>query len=123
MGNALRAHQRTGIAQKAIATREGRVSLEPGPDFSRTFVSNIRRYGRSFEVGLVIRHYLRHDQLRLPSMAPMGIELLLRRRIGLLPHRIADVAGLVAILDEAARLEAERVVASPGSAPAQGAPS
>jgi heterodisulfide reductase subunit C len=101
-------------ALKAIATREGRVPRATASDFSRTFVGNIRRYGRSFEVGLVIRHYLRHDQLRLPSMAPMGIEMLLRRRIGLLPHRIADVQGLCAILDEAARLEADRLEAPAG---------
>jgi quinone-modifying oxidoreductase, subunit QmoC len=92
-------------ALKAIATREGRAPRTTASDFSRTFVSNIRRYGRSFEVGLVVRHYLHHDVLRLPSMAPMGIEMLLRRRIGLLPHRIRDVQGLCAVLDEAARLD------------------
>ena len=58
---------------KSIAAREGRSPESAAPDFSRTFIANIRRYGRSYEVGLVARHYLRHFPLRLPGMAPAGL--------------------------------------------------
>jgi heterodisulfide reductase subunit C len=53
-------------ALKAKATQEGRVPGHVAPDFSRTFVEYIHKYGRSFEVGLVAKHYLRHYMTRLP---------------------------------------------------------
>ncbi len=93
-------------AIKAIATREGLVPGSTAPDFSRVFVDNIHHYGRSFEAGLVMRHYLRHYPLRLPGMAPMGLEMLAKRRFGLVPHRIKGVKKLRAILEAAGELEA-----------------
>lgn len=93
-------------AIKSIATREGVAPESTGADFSRTFVDNIHRYGRSFEVGLVARHYLRHYPLRLPGIAPMGIGMVTKGRMGFVPHRIRGIAGLRAILDRAGELEA-----------------
>jgi heterodisulfide reductase subunit C len=93
-------------AIKSIATREGTAPETIGADFSRTFVGNIRRYGRSYEVGLVAQHYLRHDPLRLPGMAPMGIGMVAKGRIGFVPHRIKGIAGLRAVLARAREMEA-----------------
>jgi quinone-modifying oxidoreductase, subunit QmoC len=92
-------------ALKAIATREGCVPDSTAPDFSQTFVDNIHSYGRSFEVGLVARHYLRHYLFRLPGMTPMGFGMITKGRIGLVPHRIKGIAGLRAILARAEELE------------------
>jgi heterodisulfide reductase subunit C len=92
-------------ALKSIAAREGRPPLSAAPGFSRTFVANIRRFGRSYEVGLVVRHYVRHFPTRIPGMAPIGVGMLASGRMGLVPHRIRGVRGLRAILDRAAELE------------------
>jgi heterodisulfide reductase subunit C len=93
---------------KSIADREGTTPDSAAPDFSRTFVSNIHRYGRSYEIGLVARHYLRHYPLRLPGMAPAGLSMLAKGRMGFGIHRIRKVRELNAILDRAAELEAHR---------------
>jgi heterodisulfide reductase subunit C len=93
-------------AIKSIATREHVAPASTGADFSRVFVDNIRHYGRSFEVGLVARHYLRHYPLRLPGIAPMGIGMVTKGRMGFVPHRIRGIAGLRAILARAGELEA-----------------
>jgi hypothetical protein len=90
---------------KAIATRDGVTPDSTAPDFSRTFVANIHRYGRSYEVGLAAKHYLRHYPLRLPGMAPMGIAMVTKGRMGFTPHRIRGVAGLRAILARAEEIE------------------
>jgi heterodisulfide reductase subunit C len=92
-------------ALKSIAAREGRYPDSTAPDFSRTFVANVRRFGRSYEVGLVAQHYLRHFPLRIPGMAPAGMGMVASGRMGLLPHRIRGLRGLRAILDRAAELE------------------
>ncbi len=93
-------------ALKGIAAKAGSSPDSKAPEFSRVFVENIATYGRSFEVGLVARHYLRHQFRRLPSMAPMGMGMFARGRIGLMPKRIRGVEGLRAILDRAEALEA-----------------
>lgn len=92
---------------KSIAARSGLAPERTGADFSSTFVGNIHHYGRSYEMGLVARHYLRHYPLRLPGLAGMGMSMVGHHRMGFVPHRIRGVAGLRAILDRAAELESE----------------
>ena len=92
---------------KSIAAREGRSPASTAPDFSRTFIANIRRFGRSYEMGLVARHYLRHFPLRIPGMTQAGIGMLASGRMELRPHRIRDVNGLRTILARAAKLESD----------------
>lgn len=77
-------------------------------DFSQTFVGMVEEYGRSFELGLATQHYLRHFPLRLPSIAPMGMGLLSRKRMSLKPNRIKNIRQLKAILKRAKELEVER---------------
>jgi quinone-modifying oxidoreductase subunit QmoC len=93
---------------KSIAVREGRSPSSVAPDFSETFIGSIRRFGRSYEIGLVARHYMRHYPLRIPGMASAGLGMLASGRMELLPHRIRDVDGLRAILARAKTLEEAR---------------
>ncbi len=75
-------------------------------DFSQTFVGMVEEYGRSFELGLASRHYIKHFALRLPSMAPMGMGMLMRKRMSLTPKRIKNLGQLKAVLKRAKELEA-----------------
>jgi heterodisulfide reductase subunit C len=75
------------------------------PHFAGVFVGQVERFGRSWEMGLTARHYLRHFIPRLPRMTPMGIGLFRRGRIGLLPHQIHDREQLHKILRRAEELE------------------
>lgn len=75
------------------------------PDFSQTFVDMVENFGRSYELGLATRHYLKHFPLRLPGMAPMGIGLITKKRMDITPHRIEGIDQLRAILARAKQLE------------------
>ena len=57
---------------KAIAGGEGARSRSTAPDFSRMFVANIQRYGRSLEIGLAAAPLPAPLPARLPRMAPDG---------------------------------------------------
>jgi heterodisulfide reductase subunit C len=94
------------LGLKALAEREGMVRSSTAIDFSRTFVNNIHRFGRSYEVGLVAWHYLRHYPMRLPAMAPVGIGMLAKGRMRMRVHRIRGRRELRAILARATELEA-----------------
>ncbi len=76
-----------------------------GPEFSQTFIDMVENFGRSYELGLATRHYLKHFPLRLPGMAPMGLGLLSKKRMGIAPHRIKGIDQLKAILARAKELE------------------
>lgn len=90
---------------KNMAIRAHLYRDSTAPDFSQTFVEMVENYGRSFEVGLATRHYLKHFPLRLPGMATMGWGMLSKKRMDLVPHRIQGIDQLKAILARAKELE------------------
>ncbi|HEB64356.1 MAG TPA: heterodisulfide reductase [Chloroflexi bacterium] len=92
-------------AIKNIAIQRGAAHKEEAA-FSATFAEMVESYGRSFELGLATRYYLKHHPLRLPGMAPLGMGMLARRRMDLKPTRIKDVDGLRDILQAAREMEA-----------------
>ena len=93
---------------KPIAEKEHTYPNNVGPDFTGVFIGQARRFGRSWEIGLTARHYLRHFPLRLPGMTPMALGLFRHGRIGIMPHRIKDTKQLHAILARADELEKAR---------------
>ena len=78
-----------------------------GPDFSRTFINMVENFGRSYELGLVALHYVRHFPTRLPALAPMGLGMVSKKRMEFLPGRIKGMDQLKAILSKAKELEAQ----------------
>ncbi|HSF80437.1 MAG TPA: 4Fe-4S dicluster domain-containing protein [Anaerolineales bacterium] len=90
---------------KSMAIKAGLYQDSTAPDFSKTFIGMVESFGRSYELGLATRHYLRHFPLRLPSMAPMGMGLLSRRRMTIRPARIKDIDQLHKILNRAKEIE------------------
>jgi heterodisulfide reductase subunit C len=92
---------------KSMAIEADLYQDSTAPDFSQTFVGMVEEYGRSFELGLASRHYLKHFPLRLPGMAPMGMGMLSRKRMSLTPKRIKNTRQLKAILKRAKELEAQ----------------
>ena len=100
---------------KRKAIREGfsrETSAREAPDFSEFFVDAVKRYGRSFELGLAARYHLRHHPIGAVKMATgMGLDMLRRGRMDLAPRRIKQVKQLQAILkkaEEIGRIEREQ---------------
>jgi heterodisulfide reductase subunit C2 len=93
-------------ALKSMAIEEGLSRNSTAPDLSNTFVGMVENFGRSFELGLASVHYLKHFPLRLPSLTPMALGLLGRKRMSLLPKKIKHLDQLRAILKRAKELEA-----------------
>jgi quinone-modifying oxidoreductase, subunit QmoC len=91
---------------KNLSLKEKRYKDSTAPDFSVTFTQMVENYGRSYELGLATRHYLKHHPSRLPNMAPMGLGLMSKNRMDIRPHRIQGLEQLRAILHRARELEA-----------------
>jgi heterodisulfide reductase subunit C len=88
-------------AMKGMAVKASLYDDSKAADFSQTFVDMVETYGRSFELGLATRHYLKHFPLRLPGMASMGLGLLSKKRMSMTPTRIKNMDQLTKILDKA----------------------
>ncbi len=90
---------------KGMAIKEKLFVDSTAPDFSQTFVEMVETYGRSFEMGLASRHYLKHFPMRLPGMMPMGLGMLTKGRMAMTPNKIKNIDQLHNILERAKTLE------------------
>ncbi len=90
---------------ECIATREGlangRVST---PAMHRALVDAVKRQGRVHELGLMGRFFLRTNPLAALKMIPVGLKLLLHRRLPLRAERIKGTDQLRTIMKEAQTL-------------------
>jgi heterodisulfide reductase subunit C len=94
---------------KNMALEAGAVQDKTATDFSRTFISYVENYGRSFEIGLAGIQNVTHLKLaaRLPNMVPMALGMLIKRGMSPLPpKRIKGMKDLKKILKRAKGLEA-----------------
>ena len=73
--------------------------------FSQSFVGHVDNYGRSFELGLATRHYLRHQPLGLMGKAAFGLGMYRQGRLDLTPQKIDQMDQLKAILKKAKELD------------------
>lgn len=92
---------------KSMAVQAKLYDDTTAPDLSQTFVNYVEQYGRSFEMGLATRHYLRHQPLSMLGKAQMGLGMLRKDRLDLRPHKIDDLPQLQAILERAKEIEQE----------------
>ena len=72
---------------------------------SEAFVSNVRNFGRNWELALLTWFYLRTNPMNLLKMAPLGLRMLRKRRLALLPERIKGRSDLRKIIERAEQIE------------------
>ena len=68
---------------------------------SKTFIDNVYRYGRNYELGLGIRYFLKSDFAKLFTNVGFGWSMFRRGRLGLLPKKIKRVNQVRAIIKRA----------------------
>jgi heterodisulfide reductase subunit C len=91
-------------ALKRMSVREGYNKKSRTPeaaDFSETFVELVENYGRSFELGLATLFHLRHHPLNAVKLASLGLTMLRKGRMDVMPNRIKNIDQLRAILARA----------------------
>jgi heterodisulfide reductase subunit C len=92
---------------KRLAVRDGLYDDSTAPDFSKTFIHWVEDYGRSFELGLMGLHMLRHNPFGAFKIADMGVGMVTKGRMAFTPTRIHGLDGLKRILAKAKDLEAQ----------------
>jgi heterodisulfide reductase subunit C len=89
-------------ALKRIAIDEGIFPKRfPVHVMSRTFTKNVKRYGRNYEVGLLLRYFLRTKPTALFQQRKAGYALWRRGRIQIRPDKIDNIEQLRRIIAKA----------------------
>lgn len=91
---------------KRIALKEKIYDESTAPDFSKTFINWVENYGRSFELGLMSQHMLKHNPFGVFKVAGMGVGMVTKGRMAFAPKRIKNMTGLKKILARAKEMEA-----------------
>lgn len=68
-----------GHRSRTNVGRRGRV-------YNRGFMQIVRRFGRMYELELVLSYHLRTNPLNLLGMAPIGVRMFLKRKLKFLPR-------------------------------------
>ncbi|HVN55675.1 MAG TPA: 4Fe-4S dicluster domain-containing protein [Anaerolineaceae bacterium] len=93
---------------KSMALRKGYARNTAWADFSKTFNEYVFNYGKAFELGLATRFTMRHASLRdIPGLAQMGMGMMARQRMSLIPQKINGLESLQKVLTRAEEIEEE----------------
>lgn len=90
---------------KRLAVEEKIYDDSTAPDFSKTFINWVESYGRSFELGLMSTHMLKHNPFGVFKIASMGMGMVSKGRMAFTPTSIKGIKDLKAILKRAKELE------------------
>ena len=92
---------------KRFSIRQGlyeESSAKDAPGFSQTFIEYVENYGRSFELGLATRYHLAHHPLGMMKLAPMGLGMLSKGRMGLTPKAIKGLDSFKAMIKQGTQI-------------------
>lgn len=89
---------------KNMAIEKGLARVNPAKHFSKTFIGYVESNGRSFEFGLATRQSLRYMPMGMRGTASVGLGMLTKNRLEMIPSKIKHVEQLQAILNRAKEL-------------------
>ncbi len=85
--------------RSGLSTKKNRI-----PVMYQCFVDSAKSNGRVYELGMMIKLFMRTNPFSALKMAPIGLGLFLHKRLPLRPNRIKGMGELKAILDKARAL-------------------
>ncbi len=96
---------------KRMAIKAGyykEIDRDKAPEFSETFCDLVENNGRSFEMGVVMRHHLRYHPISAVKLATgMGLKMISKGRMDFTPTKIKNLPQLKSILKKAKELGGE----------------
>ncbi len=87
------------------ALHQGKVTDKKVASFNKAFLSGVRNFGRTYEVGLLLQYNLGTGQLF--KDAELGLPMMVRGKAGVLPEKIKGRAEVKRIFERAQKLGGE----------------
>ncbi len=89
---------------KELAVKHGLIKITDAYDFSKTFVSLVEKYGRSFDFGLALRYHLTRNSTNKASWGTLTLRMYKKERIVTGPSKISEIGKLARILEKAKKI-------------------
>lgn len=87
---------------RQLSEREGVASQKSASRFHASFLSSIKRYGRIYEVGMIVSYILKNEgPFGLLKWAGLGTALFKRGKVNLFPHSIKEMSQVKRIFKQA----------------------
>ena len=84
---------------RKISVKEGKAKDLDTWQFDKFFLESVKKHGRLYEVETIMKYKL--AKMDLFSDTKMGITMMAKGRMGLLPHNIKDKRGMKALFEKA----------------------
>ena len=94
-----------GVAVHDKPLRRDKTKLDR---FCKTFTEMVTRFGRGYELGLMLKQMLPHQPLELLKQAPVGLEMLVSGRLPILPHRIRQLGAFKKMVSRATEIDSKK---------------
>ena len=95
----------------ALKRRAIRDEVKPddsdGHRFAKLFVENVRKHGRSHEMGLLMNYMIFHHPIAMMKQSGFGMRMMGKGRMPLFAHNIEDRDNFRKMVDRAVELERE----------------
>ena len=73
--------------------------------FYSIFINQVKKFGRTHELGLMLRYMIFHHPHKLLQQAPHGVKMMISGSLSLFPHRIKNAKAFQKITDHALKLD------------------
>ena len=73
--------------------------------FYSIFINQVKKIGRTYELGLMLKYMLFHHPLRLLQQVPHGLRMMISGSLSLFPHRIKNAKAFNNICDHSLKLD------------------
>lgn len=73
--------------------------------FYSIFVNQIKKYGRTYELGIMIKYLMFNHPIHLLKQTPYGLRMMISGFISLFPHKIKNIKAFNRITDHAFALD------------------
>jgi heterodisulfide reductase subunit C len=91
---------------KRMAARNNLISKKSDTHlFYNAFLGGVKKYGRSYEIGLMLKYYTFNHPMALVKQMPLGAKMMLAGSMPLFPHKIQKMDSFRKIVAHAIRTE------------------
>jgi heterodisulfide reductase subunit C len=86
--------------QNDLVTKKSDTNL-----FYKAFMGGVKKYGRSYEMGLMLKYYTFNHPMALVKQMPLGMKMMLNGSMPVMPHKVAKRDSFQKIIAHAMRTE------------------
>jgi heterodisulfide reductase subunit C len=78
--------------------------------FYSAFLGSVMKYGRSYEIGTMIKYFMFNHPVALMKQAPTGMKMMAAGSMPILPHKVKNLKDFNKIVEHAIKLEEEMIM-------------